>query len=190
MQSSRTQRGGLVPAPACFTVPFIATLLGQPATASADAFSSPACSFLSLGLGAAALKQPERLDYQEAGALPVEAPCAIVLDSRMGKFLYDATVKADFEDRLLAHLQMVIGSKLRRGEPFFFVWKDDQSLGGGRTSVWVHSQASLVFKFSGGRPPSLNKVWLEALMHTANSPTGLYVVPEPADHADGAPYVA
>lgn len=103
----------------------------------------------------------------------------------MGTFIYEGGVRNDFEDRLLAHLQVVVGNKLRRGEPFSFVWKDDISTGGGRTSVWVHPRANLVFTFHGGRPPALNRAWLEALMTTANSPTGLYVVPEPAD--DTAP---
>ena len=71
----------------------------------------------------------------------------------MGKFIYEGGIRNDFEDRLLAHLQVVVGNKLRRGEPFYFVWKDDLSTGGGRTSVWVHPRANLVFKFSGGRPP-------------------------------------
>ncbi|MDQ1076063.1 hypothetical protein QE406_002311 [Microbacterium testaceum] len=99
----------------------------------------------------------------------------------VGKFIYEGGVRNDFEDRLLAHLQVVIGNKLRRGEPFYFVWKDDISTGGGRTAVWLHPRANLVFKFNGGRPPAVNRAWLEALMSTANSPTGLYVVPEPAD---------
>ena len=43
----------------------------------------------------------------------------------MGKFIYDSMVKVDFEGRLLAHLQLVIGAKLRRGESFHFTWKDD-----------------------------------------------------------------
>ncbi|KTS88439.1 ATP-dependent DNA ligase [Microbacterium testaceum] len=99
----------------------------------------------------------------------------------MGKFIYEGGVRNEFEDRLLAHLQVVIGNKLRRGEPFYFVWKDDISTGGGRTAVWLHPRANLVFKFNGGRPPAVNRAWLEALMSTANSPTGLYVVPEPAE---------
>ncbi|KTS55178.1 ATP-dependent DNA ligase, partial [Microbacterium testaceum] len=45
----------------------------------------------------------------------------------MGKFIYEGGVRNEFEDRLLAHLQVVIGNKLRRGEPFYFVWKDDIS---------------------------------------------------------------
>lgn len=101
----------------------------------------------------------------------------------LGKFIYESGVRNEFEDRLLAHLQVVVGNKLRRGEPFSLVWKDDISTGGGRTSVWVHPRSNLVFKFNGGRPPTLNRAWLEALMSTANSPTGLYVVPEPAEDA-------
>lgn len=101
----------------------------------------------------------------------------------MGKFIYEGTVRADFEDRLLAHLQIVVGNKLRRGEPFYFQRKDDVSTGGGRTSVWLHPRSNIVFKFHGGRPPALNRSWLEALMTMANSPAGLYVVPEPPEDA-------
>lgn len=98
----------------------------------------------------------------------------------MGKFTYDSDVKADFEDRLLAHLQAVIMAKVRRGESFTFTWKEDISTGGGRTSVFIHPHVSLVFKFHGGRTPQLNPAWLHALTYTANSPRGLYVVSEPA----------
>lgn len=97
----------------------------------------------------------------------------------MGKFTYETHVTADFEDRLLAHLQAVIMAKVRRNESFTFTWKDDMSTGGGRTSVYIHPQASMVFKYHGGRTPQLNPAWLHALTYTANSGRGLYVVPEP-----------
>lgn len=100
----------------------------------------------------------------------------------MGKFLFEGQLKADFEDRLLAHLQMVIGAKLRRGESFHFTWKDDVSVGNGRTSIWVHPHSVLTYKYYGGRQPELNRAWIDALMYTANSPRGLYVVPEPTAH--------
>lgn len=99
----------------------------------------------------------------------------------MGKFTYDSTFRVDFDDRLLTHLQVVIGAKLRRGESFHFSWKDDPSIGNGRTTVWVHPGASVVYKFYGSRRPAINRAWVEALMHTANSPGGLYVVPEPPE---------
>lgn len=104
----------------------------------------------------------------------------------MGKFIYDGTVKVDFEDRTLAHLQLVIGTKLRRGEPFYFTWKDDASIGDGRTTVWIHQHCSLVFKYYGSRTPRMNMAWAEALAYTANSTSGLYLVPEPAEWTEGA----
>ncbi|WP_396667952.1 ATP-dependent DNA ligase [Microbacterium sp. R86528] len=105
----------------------------------------------------------------------------------MGKFIYEGNLKVDFDDRTLAHLQMVIGTKLRRGEAFHFTWKDDTSLGNGRTSVWMHAQSSLVYKYYGSRRPTLNARWVDALAFTANSPTGLFLVPEPnGDETTGA----
>ena len=97
----------------------------------------------------------------------------------MGRFVYDQGVKVDFDDRVLAHLLVVIGAKLRRGEAFHFSWREDLSVGGGRTTVWMHPGVSLVYKFSGSRRPALNRTWVDALAMTANSPGGLYVVPEP-----------
>ena len=99
----------------------------------------------------------------------------------MGKFTYDGIVKVDFDDRLLAHLQAVIGAKLRRAESFHFTWKDDNSIGDGRTTVWLHPRVALVYKYYGSRRPALNRAWVDALMYNANSVTGLYVVPEPPE---------
>ncbi|KZE37682.1 DUF7882 family protein [Microbacterium sp. T32] len=99
----------------------------------------------------------------------------------MGKFIYDGNIKVDFEDRLLAHLQAVIMAKVRRGESFPFTWKDDISTGGGRTTVYIHPNVSMVFKYHGSRNPQLSNTWLHALTYNANSGRGLYVVPEPDD---------
>jgi hypothetical protein len=38
----------------------------------------------------------------------------------MGRLTYDSTNIVDFEDRLLAHLQIVIGRKIRFGQSFYF----------------------------------------------------------------------
>lgn len=103
----------------------------------------------------------------------------------MGKFIYEGGVRTEFDDRVLSHLQVAIGTKLRRSEPFYFTWHGEVSSGGGRTTVWVHAGASLVFTYYGSRTARINRTWLEALMRTANSPAGLQVVPEPAD--DGGP---
>lgn len=99
----------------------------------------------------------------------------------MGKFLYENVVKADFDDRVLAHLQMVIGMKQRRGEAFHFTWRDDASIGDGATIVWITARTTIAYKFYGGRKASLNRAWIEQMMLAANSGGGLFVMSEPAD---------
>lgn len=100
----------------------------------------------------------------------------------VGKFIYESASKVDIDDRALAHLQVVMIDKLRRREAFSFSWHDDRSIGNGQTTIWVHPQASLVFKFYGSRRPSLNPAWIEALSRAANSTTGLTLLPEPTEH--------
>lgn len=97
----------------------------------------------------------------------------------MGKLIYDGIANVEFDDRTLTHLQLVISTKLRRGEPFLFTWRDDA--GGGRTTAWLHPRSSLVFKYYGSRMPSVNMAWIDALVFASNSPVGLTVVPEPPE---------
>lgn len=101
----------------------------------------------------------------------------------MGKFIYEGGPKVEIEDRALTHLQLVMTAKLRRGEPFPFAWREDNSVGGGRTTVWIHAGSNIVFRYHGSRQPAINRTWIDALASTANSPTGLYLVPEPAEVA-------
>lgn len=103
----------------------------------------------------------------------------------MGKLTYDSSLTVDFEDRVLAHLQLVIGAKLRRGESFFMSWKDDPAIGDGRSTLWLYPSVPLAFKFAGSRPPAVNRAWIEALMLTANSTAGLQIVPEPTENGHG-----
>lgn len=106
----------------------------------------------------------------------------------MGTLSYDSAISAEFDDRTLAHLQFVIGAKLRRNEPFYFTWKDESLSGDARICVWVHPAVPLVFKFGGSRAPSINREWVDLLMLSANSSSGLHVVQEPM--MAGAPPVA
>ncbi|HKT56616.1 MAG TPA: hypothetical protein VJR25_07580, partial [Microbacterium sp.] len=82
----------------------------------------------------------------------------------MGRLNYDGVVSVEIDDRALAHLQIVIASKLRRGEPFHFTWTENGSTGGGRTSIWVTPSISLTFTFYGSREASINRHWLDVLM--------------------------
>lgn len=98
----------------------------------------------------------------------------------MGKILYgDSGIEVVFDDRSMAHLQLVIGAKLRRGESFFFSWKDDPSVGDGRSSIWLSFAIPLYFRYSGSKPVTINRDWLEILTLSANSTTGLQFTPEP-----------
>ena len=102
----------------------------------------------------------------------------------MGRFIYDTTANSvDIDDRTLAHLRIVIMNKLRRGEPFMF--DVEVGDGSGRRSFWIHPSVPLQFHFFGSRQPRINRLWIEDLMLAASGPSGLSIVPEPAD--DEAP---
>ena len=97
----------------------------------------------------------------------------------MGSLTYDVVYKVNFEDRALAHLQLVIATKMRRGESFNFSWIKSAGQGSGRTTIWMHPAIPLVYDFDGSRHPAINRLWIEALMATANSTAGLVLVNEP-----------
>lgn len=97
----------------------------------------------------------------------------------MGHLIYDGQ-DHEFDDRLLAHLKVAIGHKLRRQESFYLSWHKKLKEGDGRISVWISSHAPLTFRFSGGRQPELNPVWVRVLEETGNSARGMQVMPEEA----------
>jgi hypothetical protein len=93
------------------------------------------------------------------------------------------------DDRTLLHVQIAMADRLRRGESFFLSWPEPESHGGGRSSVWINSAVPLGFDFSSRVLGQVNKAWLEALSHLADSATGLIVCAEPlpARERVGAP---
>jgi hypothetical protein len=104
----------------------------------------------------------------------------------MGRFTYSRGLTADFDDRVLAHLQVVITALVARGEGFHFSWEDGPGPGEGMTVVWMHSAVPMAYTFSDGDHHALNPAWLEALRLTAESPSGLHVVPEPGGSGQAA----
>jgi len=102
----------------------------------------------------------------------------------MGYIVYDGELlEFKVEDRVLAHLQIVIVNKFRRGESFLFSWHEPIETGDGRATVWMAPTVGLRFKFAGSRPPEINPTWLAALYDEAASGRGLHVVDEPARDA-------
>ena len=103
----------------------------------------------------------------------------------MGALIYDGN-EVEFDDRLLAHLHVVIMQKLRRGESFSFSWRD-RADSGGRNSLWLHPSIPLYFRFFGSKQPVLNREWVQALVLASNSPQGLVVLPEPEPNKASQP---
>lgn len=101
----------------------------------------------------------------------------------MGKLLYGSTIEVIFDDRVLAHLRLAIGQKLRRREGFYFSWKDDADHGEGRCTLWIEASIPLVFRYNGGRMPTINREWVELLVASSNSTHGLMLSAEPVEDA-------
>ena len=95
----------------------------------------------------------------------------------MGTLTYDSIV-IEFEDRLLAHLQIVIVNKLRRRESFAMSWRDAPEVGDGRSAIWLDPSIPIYFKFDGSRVPAINREWVERLAESAASSHGLVVMGE------------
>jgi hypothetical protein len=73
-----------------------------------------------------------------------------------------------------------MSAKLRRAESFFFSWNDEPTAGTGRSAIWVDASIPLYFRYSGSRPPALNKAWLEEMAISAGSNQGLMLLEEPS----------
>jgi hypothetical protein len=86
--------------------------------------------------------------------------------------------EVEFDDRALAHLQIVMIAKLRRSESFAFSWTEHDHREGRRT-IWVSPAQYLQFRYGVRSTPAINRDWIEALMASANSTAGLQLVPEP-----------
>ncbi|RLP78053.1 hypothetical protein D9V32_01640 [Mycetocola tolaasinivorans] len=96
----------------------------------------------------------------------------------MGTLVYGPGARFDFDDRVLEHLKAAIGIKLRRQESFYLNWVLRQSEGGGRVSLWISPSVGLQFQFAGGKPPHLNREWVDALGEIANSGHGMEPIAE------------
>lgn len=85
----------------------------------------------------------------------------------------------EHEDRVLAHLQIVISTKLRRGENFFLSWTLPPERGSGRHAIWVDNGVPIHFFYAGSRTVGVNREWIETLLNSAGKPGGLHLADEP-----------
>jgi hypothetical protein len=82
------------------------------------------------------------------------------------------------EDRALAHLKVVIATKLRRHESFTLSWQHPEGTPPGRTTIWLDPSIPLRFVFDDPEPPELSRAWIEDLAQSANSSGGIALVAE------------
>lgn len=88
------------------------------------------------------------------------------------------------EDRALAHLKVVIATKLRRDESFTVSWRHPDDQPRGRSTIWLHPSIPLRFVFDDPEPAELSRDWIEELANSANSTGGIMLI---AEHFDTGP---
>lgn len=87
----------------------------------------------------------------------------------MGKLRYDGTSEPiEISDGLLAHLKVVIGTKLRRHESFLMTWHpvagEHQ-----RVTLWIHPAIPLQFFFNEATTTQVEAHRVEELIQTLNA---------------------
>jgi hypothetical protein len=94
----------------------------------------------------------------------------------MGQLYYGDTAEPiEIPDRLLAHLKIVITTKLRRSESFTLSWRHLEGDAGGRSSLWLQESIPLRFVFDSAEPEQLDSSALQEMAHRASASTGLVV---------------
>ncbi|MDF2990059.1 MAG: hypothetical protein K0S37_573 [Microbacterium sp.] len=96
----------------------------------------------------------------------------------MGTIFYGSGTTVHIEDRALAHLKVVISTKLRRGESFTLSWRHPDDEPRGRSTLWLHPAIPLRFVFENAEPAKLSREWIERLSESANSSGGIMLVAE------------
>lgn len=85
----------------------------------------------------------------------------------------------EIDDRVLAHLKVVIATKLRRKESFTLSWTHCEGEPGGRSTLWIHPAIALRFVFDEPETGELSRSWITDLATAANMTGGISLVPQP-----------
>jgi len=88
----------------------------------------------------------------------------------MGRLRYDGTSEPIvIDDATLAHLKVIIGTKLRRQESFMMTWHPPEGGDPGRVTVWIHPAIPLQFLFGSADAQHIEKTRIESMMKALNA---------------------
>jgi len=94
----------------------------------------------------------------------------------MGLLYYDDSEEPiHIDDLALAHLKVVIATKLRRNESFTVSWRHPDDDASGRSTIWLHPSIPLRFVFDEPTPPPLQQDRITAMANAANSSGGITI---------------
>ncbi|TQJ30104.1 hypothetical protein [Microbacterium sp. SLBN-146] len=86
----------------------------------------------------------------------------------MGKLHYGYGSEAIVvPDELLAHVQALVTTKLRRSESFTLSWKQASDPTVGRSTIWLHCSIPLRFEFDTADAITLDRGYLSELAESA-----------------------
>lgn len=99
----------------------------------------------------------------------------------MGRLEYNSSrPPIEIDDATLAHLKIVIGTKLRRQEAFIMTWLPTDDTGDGRLSAWIHPSIPLVFGFDEARLPAIDAARITKMMEALNAHGELLIESSPS----------
>lgn len=87
----------------------------------------------------------------------------------MGRLEYNSSrPPIEVEDDILAHLKVVIATKLRRQESFMMTWPAGAERRS-RLTVWMHPSIPLIIEIDTEKSPTLDPRRIEKMMGNLNS---------------------
>lgn len=88
----------------------------------------------------------------------------------MGTLEYNSSrPPIEVDDETLAHLKVVIGTKLRRQESFMMTWLPGDRSEAGRLTIWMHPSIPLVMEFDDPKMARIDPKKLERMMEHLNA---------------------
>jgi len=87
----------------------------------------------------------------------------------MGNLEYNSSrPPIDVDDTTLAHLKIIIGTKLRRQESFMMTWLPEKTATG-RLTIWMNPSIPLVFEFDDPKPAAIDAARIQRMMDLLNA---------------------